>query len=66
MIKKILKKFGYVKESEIFVEVTDKMQYRHHNKKYYLFTWKNKKYLFTNHALIIASFRAKKHPKEIS
>lgn len=64
MIKKMLKRLGYVKESEIFVDITEKIKYRQH-KKYYLFTWKNKRYLLTNHALIVASLRAKKHSGEI-
>jgi len=65
MFRRLLNSMGYVHESEIFVEVTNKIRYRSANKKYYKVTANGKLYLFTDSNLRVARLRARMNPEDL-
>jgi hypothetical protein len=65
MFKSIFKSLGYIKESDIFCEVSNKDPYITANKKYYKVSVRGEDYLFTENNLEIARNRAKKNPEDL-
>ena len=65
MFKGLMKALGYVKDTDIFVEVKNKDKYKSANKKYYLVKADGKSYLFTDNNLKIARYRAMRNPEDL-
>ena len=66
MLAKILKKLGYVKETDMLVDVTDKISNSSTDRKrYYVFIWNGKKHVITNYTLMVARHKATKYKTKI-
>ena len=66
MINLILKKLGYIKESEFVKKIVNKNRYNSESRTYYLIKINNKPYLFTENNLLVAGNRARRNIEDIN